>query len=271
MEFLVKHQLQTMMFLLFFTAGCVHADIAVLVHGYHSSGNAWRSGITQLLGNNGWNDAGFYTPQGNFGLFGKPLNNSGKHIVTAELPSEAPVEIQADLLTQYLNDINERFPEQKIHLVAHSAGGIVARLALINHYNQSKQFNVVQLITIATPHLGSLIADVANRASDTPLGIIAPFVGADEINRAEILYKQLGREEKNHFLYRLNRQPHPPIKYTSIIRGDSSIMNGDWLVSSSRQNMALVPAIGANAQIILTPGDHHLKYADGYLLLALLP
>lgn len=268
----MRRQLQTIALFIFFISGYVQADIAVLVHGYHSSGNTWRyNGITQLLGNNGWNDAGFYTLQGNHNLFGKTLSNSGKYLVTAELPSEAPVEIQANLLTQYLNDIKHRFPQQKIHLVAHSSGGIVTRLALVNNYSQNEQFNVTQLITIATPHLGSPIARMVNRASDTPIGIIAPLIGADEINRAEVLYKQLSPEDKNHFLFWLNRQAHPPMKYTSIIRGDGSIMKGDWLVPPGSQNMARIPTIGVKAQTIRTPGDHDLKYADGFLLIRLLP
>lgn len=268
----MQRQLQTIAVFILFIACNVQADIAVLVHGYHSSGNGWRyNGITRTLASSGWNDAGFYNPQGNFNLFGNALSNSGKHLVTAELPSEAPVEIQANLLTQYLNDISTRFPEQKIHLVAHSAGGIVTRLSLVNNYAQGQQYNVVQLITIATPHLGSPIARMVDKASDTPIGIIAPLLGADEINRAEILYKQLSPEDKNYFLFWLNRQPHPPMKYTSIIRGDGSIMKGDWLVPPNSQKMALVPAIGANAQTIHTPGDHNLKYADGFLIQQLLP
>lgn len=248
------------------------ADIAVFVHGYHSTGHTWRyNGITTILAANDWNDAGSYTLKGNLVYYGHPLSNTGKHLITAELPSEAPIDVQAALLNQYLDDITKHFPEQKIHLIGHSAGGLVTRLALVNNHSQAKKDNVIQLITIATPHLGSPIANMAEKASDTPIGFFAPFIGANEINRAEELYKQLGNEDKNHFLFRLNRQAHPPMRYTSIIRADGSILNGDWLVPSRSQNMAFVPAIGRNAQIFLTPGEHHLKYADGFILVRLLP
>lgn len=268
----MKHSLRTIALFIFFIAGSAQADIAVLVHGYHSSGNTWRyNGITHLLGIKGWQDAGFYTPQGRFGHIVGQLSNDGKYIITAELPSEAPVEIQANLLTQYLNDIKQRFAQQKIHLIAHSSGGIVSRLALVNNYAQTKHFNVEQLITIATPHFGSPIAEMADMASDSPIGIIAPLIGANEINRAETLYKQLSREKENYFLFWLNRQPHPPMKYTSIVRGSGSIFKGDWLVPPSSQNMSVVPAIGPKAHIIVTPGDHNLKYADGFILSTLLP
>ena len=258
--------------ILIFSPTLVLADIALLVHGYHSSGHSWRyNGITTLLASNGWNDAGSYTPEGNLVYYGHSLSKTGKHLVTAELPSEAPIDIQATLLNQYLDDITQQFPEQRIHLIGHSAGGLVARLALVKNFSQNNNYNVAQLITIATPHLGSPIANMAEKASDTPIGFFAPLIGANEINRAEQLYKQLGNEDKNHFLLWLNHQAHPPMHYTSIIRADGSILNGDWLVPSRSQNMAFVSAIGRNAQIILTPGEHHLKYADGFILRRLLP
>lgn len=267
----MKSPLQIIAFLILLIGSYAHADIAVLIHGYHSTGNTWRSNnITRVLASQGWQDAGFYTPQGNYAPFGVYLSNSGNYSITAELPSESPVEIQANLLSQYLNHIMQQFDQQKIHLIAHSAGGIVARLALVDMYTYNKHSNISQLITIATPHLGSVIAEVANRVSNTPLSLVAPILGASEINRAKILYQQLGREEHNNFLYWLNRQVHPPLHYTSIIRANNSIKTGDWLMSPQSQNMTFVPAIGAQTQVILTQGDHYLDYKDGYLLLDLL-
>ncbi|WP_198265669.1 esterase/lipase family protein [sulfur-oxidizing endosymbiont of Gigantopelta aegis] len=262
----------------FMLPGLVLADIAVLIHGYHSSGNAWRyNGITRILADNGWHDAGSYSVYGNK----LSLDNTGKHLVTVELPSEAPIEIQANLLSQYLGDISKRFAQQNLHLIGHSAGALVARLSLVNDYALVSAKNstvkaafypkVEQLISIATPHLGSPIADMAEKASDTPIGFFAPLFGADEINRSSRLYKQLGQEDKNYFLFWLNRQPHPPMYYTSIIRANGSILKGDWLVPPRSQNMAYVPAIGAKARVLLTPGTHDLKFADGLLLIRLLP
>ncbi|MCW8930214.1 MAG: alpha/beta hydrolase [Gammaproteobacteria bacterium] len=269
----MKHRLRKLLLLFSLLIPTLSlADIAVLVHGYHGSGNSWRhNGITTILATRGWNDAGTYTLQGNMVFFGHPLSATGKHLVTVELPSEAPVNIQSDILKQYLDDISKHFPQQKIHLVAHSAGGIVARLTLVNNAAQTDKYNVLQLITIATPHLGSPIADMAGKASDTPIGFFAPILGSGEINRAERLYKQLGNEDKNRFLFWLNRQTHPSMLYTSIIRADGSIISGDWLVPPRSQNMAFVPAIGRNARIVLTPGEHHLKYADGFIIADLLP
>lgn len=245
------------------------ADIAVLVHGFHSSSNIWRkSRIINILATHGWRDAGYYLPvQGNVAFSGQGLNNQSPHqLVTAELPSDAPIEIQADLLGQYLKDIHQRFPDQMIHLIGYSAGGMVARLSLVHN----SDLPVVQLITIASPHLGTPIAEFARLTKDTPFGFIAPIAGIKELDASKRLFKQLSREKENYFLFWLNRQPHPEILYTSIIRADDSIMKGDIFVPSYSQNMAFVPAIGKRAEIIMTPGNHYLKPTDGYLLLNLL-
>jgi len=224
------------------------------------------------LAYNGWKDAGFFNPQGYYGTISdNKLNTNNKYIITAELPSEAPVEVQASLLKHYIQELIRNEPEQKLHLVAHSAGGIVARLALVNYFNHNKTDSIEQLITIATPHLGSPIAEMAEQASNSPIGFIAPVIGLNEINRASILYKQLSREHENYFLFWLNRQAHPAMRYTSIIRANGSLLTGDWLVPPRSQNMAFIPVIGVNAQAIFTRGDHHLKYTDGFIIASLLP
>ena len=245
------------------------ADIAILIHGYHSGSKSWRnSGISSVLFSKGWHD---------ISLSGKTLQSSGKYFIAVELPSKAPIDVQSNYLSQYLRDIVEQNPAHKIHLIAHSAGGIVARLSLVKNYKQFIDNNdnaflpVVQLITIATPHLGSPIAEMAHSASDTPISVFAPLFGLDEINQAEILYKQLSREHKNNFLYWLNRQPHPPIRYTSIVRADGSLITGDVYVPPHSQNMAFVPAIKQQSHLVLTPGNHKLKASDGIVISHLLP
>lgn len=268
-ELVKKRTSRTLFFILLLSPAIALADILVLVHGFHGSGGSWRNkGIVHALASQGWHDSGFYAPLlGNIGYPAQTLSKLEKQLVTAELPSEAPVEIQAELLSQYLKDINQRFPLQSIHLVGHSAGGIVARLALL----RNPELPIIQLITIATPHLGSPMAEMAEKASDTPIGFFAPFIGANEINRAEVLFGQLGREKENYFLFWLNRQPHPDIAYISIARASGSLLKGDIYVPPYSQNMAFVPAIGNRSQLLLTPGDHQLKYPDGLLLSRLLP
>lgn len=252
---------------LFILPLAAHADILLMIHGYQSAGDTWRyHGVTRPLSAYGWLDAGYYAPgPGGVIHHGPAMDNKGLFFVTAELPSEAPVEIQANLLNSYLRAISAIYPEQPVKIVAHSAGGIVARLALV----RDATLPVSQLVTVATPHLGTGMAELGEMLADSPLGFFAPLFGADEINRSEHLYSQLGREHDNYFLFWLNRQPHPAISYVSIVRNDGSMFGGDIFVPSYSQDMSNVPAIGPMSRIVLTPGDHELKFADGQVIAAI--
>jgi pimeloyl-ACP methyl ester carboxylesterase len=260
----------------------VLAHIAVLVHGYQGTGGSWREkGIVSHLANYGWKDAGFYAPYynpvtqttanqygvSNFGLPGHTLEKTAKQIVTAELPSVAPIEVQAELLSRFLRDIHARYPDKKIHLVAHSAGGIAARLTLI----RNPDLPIVQLVTIATPHLGSPLAELANKLAESPVELLTPILGMNSLERSERLYEQLSREKENYFLFWLNRQPHPDIDYVSIVRRDGSFIGGDNIVPPYSQDMALVPVIGPRSKIFYTPGRHYLKFLDAQILASVLP
>ena len=197
------------------------ADIAVFVHGYQSGGNTWRMhGIIPALVSHGWKDSGTYYPTP-YSVVHDGQALEANSLVTVELPSEAPVEIQAGLLQMYLQDIVSQRPDQSIRLIGHSAGGIVSRLVLVGN----PDLPVKQLITIATPHMGSPVAEMAEMAAKTPITLLTDITGFDDLNhRSKHLYSQLGREKENYFLFWLNRQPHPDIDYVAIVRADGSLL-----------------------------------------------
>lgn len=57
---------------------------------------------------------------------------------------------------KYLHDfIQQNFPNQRFHIIAHSLTGVDARY-LLSHYDEK---NVISLTTIASPHHGTPIAD----------------------------------------------------------------------------------------------------------------
>ena len=64
-----------------------------------------------------------------------------------ELPSLAPMMVQADHLRAMLQQINAMHPGEPIFIAAHSAGGVVARVVLI----RGGVSEVKALITIASP------------------------------------------------------------------------------------------------------------------------
>jgi pimeloyl-ACP methyl ester carboxylesterase len=181
------------------------------------------------------------------------------------LPTEAPLAPQAQALGSYLDLIRARHPGEGLALVGHSAGGVVARLYLV----QSPRAGVATLVTIASPHLGSETAEIGAFLGQTPLAMVAPMLGAGTLNRSQGLYHDLSRENPRSVLFWLNRQPHPPARYFSIVRSDDSLL-GDLVVPSWSQDMNRVPALRGRSARIEVKDDHGLSEADGRVLAEIL-
>ncbi|OOZ37766.1 esterase/lipase family protein, partial [Solemya elarraichensis gill symbiont] len=106
--------------------GTARAEVIVFVHGYLGSAHSWTtSGITAELNKAGWAHVGL------------PANGdqpkADKSFYTVELPSLAPVTMQAGWLKSIVDEITLKNPEQNLTLVGHSAGGVVSRLMLIQY------------------------------------------------------------------------------------------------------------------------------------------
>ncbi|RMG54193.1 MAG: alpha/beta fold hydrolase [Gammaproteobacteria bacterium] len=241
------------------------ADVLVLIHGWHSNAQTWvRHGVLPGLIQRGWADGGLYTmtPSGphHFG----PRANGKKVFVRVDLPSEAPIPVQSSLLVGLLGKISADHPGQKLILLGHSAGGVVARHAVVTH----PELPVRAVITLASPNLGSDKADLAALASRTPpIEAMAPMMGADTINRSRDLYHDLQRERPGSFLFWLNRQPHPQsVQWISLVRRGGSLVRDFKPVPRYSQDLRNVLALGPRARSWLVPGDHELAPPDGPLI-----
>ncbi|MBL8564273.1 MAG: hypothetical protein JNM89_00985 [Hyphomicrobiaceae bacterium] len=241
------------------------ADTLVLVQGYLGSAGSWRySGIVPVLHSRGWQDGGhlFYGPDG------RPRSTLAKttaanRLYTIDLPTEAPIPVQAAFLVSNLAYVAAQHPRERIAVVAHSAGGVVARYAAV----VDRSVKIDTLVTIATPHLGTAVAEVGSALSESPLGWVAPFFGAGTVNRSQVLYRELWRERPNSLLGWLNRQPHPAARYVSIVRATEPTPGaGDSIAPGWSQDMNAVPALAGRAERIISPGDHGLRIDDGALI-----
>lgn len=83
------------------------------------------------------------------------LESLGNRVLVTNVPSVAGVARRADALGE---QILAAFPNEPVHLIGHSMGGLDAR-ALLTREGWSKR--ILSLTTIATPHLGSPLADLA--------------------------------------------------------------------------------------------------------------
>jgi len=259
-------------FLLFLSASA-HADVMLLIHGYLGDANSWEnSGINSELHQQGWARAGMFQgsalgPQ----LFVTESNNAKNQVYVATLPSQAPVMVQADILKNIIDIIRQQHNNEEIILVGHSAGGVVARMALIRHQLQ----NIKALITIATPHIGTGRADQALdiTANHGPFNMVKSFVGGsdyDALKHSRDLMVDLRHPQPGNLLYWLNSQPHPDIHYASIIRLNNNGQTGDYFVPGFSQNMNNVPALQGRSSTFTTPSSHFLVRQDADTILSII-
>jgi triacylglycerol lipase len=247
----------------------VSAETLVLLQGYLGDGDYWRkTGITRMLTRSGWSDGGTLRPTWNGIQADRPTPpRSSRRFYTLALPTEAPLMVQLRNLEQYLEVIRGQYPDESLILAGHSAGGVLARLYMV----QNPDSRVDALITFASPHLGTDSAELGSMAGNSPLGWFAPLIGGGTLNRSQGLYRDLARERPGNLLFWLNRQEHPSSRYISIVRDDDGLLNlGDLLVPAWSQDMNQVAALRGRAQKIVVPNGHGLDERDGALLLQIL-
>lgn len=249
------------------------ADVVVLIHGYLDGARGWDdSGITGILQQHGWQRAGVYVagPAG-VQLIPAPGGDAGQKYYAVDLPSEAPILVQVYQLQQILRAIETQHRGEPLALVGHSAGGIVARTALV----RGDVGNVKSLITIASPHLGTVRAEQALDVTDIPFPFsIIPDLLAGETydiaRRSRSLYVDLVRPRPGSLLYWLNNLPHPDIEYVSIVRGENANGWGDIVVPSYSQDMNNVPVLRGRSELVTVPVNHGLAPADGRIIAQLI-
>ncbi len=249
------------------------AQIMVLAHGYLGSAISWEnSGVVPILTTNGWHRAGILQvgPNGVHEIPG-PGQQAANKIYLVELPSAAPLMVQLNHLTPLLNLITARHPKESVILVGHSVGGLVLRLALV----QGRVTNPSALITIASPHLGTPRAEQALNATNDwwPTEVIKDFFGGDSYQTLKFsrgLYIDIVRQHPGSLLFWLNNQPHPNIRYVSIVRGTPFALWGDLLVPGFSQEMNNIPALRGRSTLYTVGSGHALNPIDGFTLVTLL-
>ena len=266
-----------LMSLLFLVAGLfalsARADVLVLIHGYLGGAYSWdESGVTAVLQQHEWQPAGIYVAgPGGVQLLPAAGMQGKRKIYAVDLPSEAPVLVQVYQLHEILEAISRLHKDEPMILVGHSAGGVVARTALVRgHYD-----NIKALITIASPHLGTSRAEQALDATDIPFpfSLVTDFFGGGAYHtamRSRSLYVDLVRPQPGTLLYWLNAQTHPDIEYFSIVRGPSQAGWGDYIVPTYSQDMNNVLALQGRSTLVNVPVSHGLEPIDGSAIAQLL-
>jgi pimeloyl-ACP methyl ester carboxylesterase len=244
----------------------------VLVQGYLADTSSWvESGITRRLEERHWRYGGeFYYGSDGAGLKmrenrpSSPAAPDSYYLVS--LPTAASIQNQAFYLRAYLKEIRRQWPNEKLVLVGHSAGGVVARYVMVRNHDLA----ISQLITIASPHLGADSAEIGKIAGDSPLSLFAPMLGAGALNRSQGLYKDLLPEKPHRFLFWLNRQSHPEAEYISIVRDQRSHSCVGCIVPQRSQHLENVYDLRKRALSYIVRGSHALSVSDGMLIMDLI-
>lgn len=90
-----------------------------------------------------------------FRVIPERLVAAGNRVLVTRVPPIAGVEQRAGRLGE---QILKAFPDEPVHLVGHSMGGLDARRLLASPFWQRR---ILSLSTIGTPHLGTALADFA--------------------------------------------------------------------------------------------------------------
>lgn len=244
-----------------------NAATIVLIHGYQGQGMDWRlQGVTPAMQSVGWQDGGHLkvSEQGIYPWFTQNAA-ADRVFFTIDLPSHAPIAYQAEVLDQHLQYI-QTIRREPLTLVGHSAGGLVARYWLVTQHSSGRSdMPVNALMTIATPNLGTALANAATVLHKTPLADMADKMGFAALGDAKHLARDLRQEKPGNFLYWLNHQPHPVyVRYVSVIRDSDRPDQRDFAVPAYSQDMNYVFALRGKAFPVRTHDDHFLSLRDGY-------
>jgi len=246
----------------------IWAQTVVLIHGFQSQGMDWRvTGVTAALQSSGWVDAGHLRWQPQAMQHSRRLNYRPPNaLFTVDLPSSQSVVKQAQVLEHYLRWIYAQRGEA-LTLVGHSAGGVVARYWLVQ---ASRRLPVDTFITIASPNLGTPLANLTQAFEDTALMEMAQQMGFGQFIASRALYTELREEQAGNFMHWLNHQAHPAVRYVALVRVAQQPEQVDFVVPYFSQNLNNVAALREQAEIWHTPAGHLLEAGDGHLIARIL-
>ena len=247
----------------------VRADVVVFVQGYLGDENSWRSsGITAEMEAAGWADGGRLIWQDRRIRHVDGKGSGARVFYTVGLDTQAPLFYQLSQLAPCMEYVRARHSGESLVIVGHSAGGVLGRLYMVEH----PQSGVGALITIASPHHGTDLAELGLAVGQSPIGWVAPLFGGQSLGRSQALYVDLLPERQGTLLYWLNRQPHPVARYVSVVRHEQSRWpgGGDLVVPAPSQDMNTGFSLRGQAYTLTVPGGHSLVRKDGKLLLRLL-
>lgn len=235
-------------------------DVIVLVPGYLGRpGNFAAAGVLGPLLASGWRDGGAVLATGWGATFTAEPLRAPRVVYQVGLPSDQGVAVQAQWLDMLVRAIAARHPQARVHLVGHSAGGIVARFLVVTR----RLREVATVVTVASPNGGSELAELGRLIGESPLGWMTPLFGLPDFREGSALFRDLERSQPGTLLGWLNVQPHPDIRWVSIVRA------ADEWVAPWLQDLGRIAPLRGRVETLVSPAGHALTPNDGTLLAAI--
>ncbi len=237
-------------------SGPLWAQQMVLIHGFSTGPATWySSGFVPVLQQQGWQD-GWQHPA------------AEKTYWLVQLPYRAPLAVQAKALWEQLQGIEAARPDAPVWLVGHSLGAVVARMLLVIQPDPRIQ----RLISIASPQAGLPLAEPVT-AMNRGMGPMGDWMAAfmpgplADLGLSDALMQELALRPGTALDW-LNRQPHPPIRYASIVH---TAGDGPWLqlVPPASQDLNNLAVLHGRVQTLALPLRHGLAAADAWAVLQL--
>ena len=172
------------------------------------------------------------------------LCHHGYTVFAPRVPFAADVEHRAAKLKDHVNSILTQTGADKVHIIAHSMGGLDARHMIVNGEMADR---VATLTTIGTPHRGTSFADVGLAKAGWLIGLL----GAFKLDIAG--FSNLSTEDTAAFNEQaLDAEAQNPVHYTTYAASQDypqilTPLKLSWKIIAAREgpNDGLVPLTSA--------------------------
>lgn len=204
------------------------------------------------------------------------LEADGHQVFTTQVDPLQTIEVRAGELTDQIDRILAETGADRVHLIAHSQGGLDARF-LISSLGYGDR--VATLTTIATPHRGSRVADIALGLAPGPaeeaLGLLADLLVGGVTGSEQDLVGQVHELTEEYALgeFEPANPDDPDVEYYSVAgvtkvapflnplsddACDPLLVAGYALIAAGGPNDGLVSTASARHGTLLAtlPADH---------------
>lgn len=171
----------------------------------------------------GFMGAKWYGPVDYWWRIPRVLESQGRRVFVADTPSIQAPEVRAGVLAKLVDDVLAQTHARKVVLIGHSMGGLDSRALITDGYGD----RVAALVTVATPHAGTPVADVIlgvvpGFAEREVAGLVDALAGLLDGTRQDALAAAQALSTEGCRAFEARNPDDPRVAYFSL-RGRTSV------------------------------------------------